>query len=277
MNTFTKCLTLCCIFHSFGYGDVTINIPLPEGVLPGGRPPYTAVVIPLTPLQNTDCAAFITVIEREFGTTPGPEVCTATKVATDQWAKYKTGFAQSANMKDNFAECSHADNTGLVDKAVCNTANTLATGCFCDSLVCKVKAVHAAIEAATPRPPAHCLLLPNLVCTNVQAAVPPPSPAGTCTAAVDVASGLGFTASNVHRDECSVTNCPSVDGTWVTTTTTTTAPTTTTTTTTATTTTAPTTTTTNAPTTNTTTTSTSGANRFVVTVALIGGLASMLF
>jgi len=253
---------------------LTINIPLPPGVLPEGRPAYTAVVIPFTAAQRADCAPIIAVMTAEFGTTP--TVCTATKVATDQWAKYKTGFPQSANMKDNFAECSHADNTALPDKAVCTTANTLATGCFCDSLVCKVKAVHAAILAATS-PPAHCLSLANLVCTNVQAAVPPPSPAGTCTAAVDVASGLGFTASNVHRDECLVTNCPAVDGTWTTTTTTTTAPTTTTTTTATTTTTTAPTTTTNAPTTNTTTTSTSGANRFVVTVALIGGLASMLF
>jgi len=252
-------LTLCCLFRSFGYGDITINLPAPPLQ---GHPGYTPIVIPLTTLQNAECATYIELITAEFGATPSVR-CPETELESNQWTKFKTGFAAAANMGNNFAQC--MANVAMTDKTICETANTLATGCFCDALVCRVKVLQAAMAAET-KP--HCLSLPHSVCTKLQAAVPEPTPHGACTAAIDVAvaANKGFTSSPLHN-ECSVASCPPENWT----------PTTTTTTTLTTTTNAPNiTTTTNAPN-ITTTTSTSGSSHWMVTVAVTVGLTSMLF
>jgi len=279
MNPFVKYFTVLCIFFSsFGYGDVTIR-------LVGYPHPIT---VPTTAAQETECAKYVTFISDGLYKTLDIE-----RVVRSQWLKYRIGFPQGEDtMGAIYVECIEKG----TDKIKCDAASKLVNTCFAaDILLFNVKSLEAYIRSLNEKN-TDCTSLPHVFCTSVLGATPDPSPSQSCGVALDlVKKNHGFT-SNAAHDEYLVSSCPArlpVPEETTTSQPSTTKPSATsdderTTTGKSTITGKPTTTvkptTTGNPTItrNPTTTTTrkapsSGSNRLVVTVALIGGLASMLF
>jgi len=247
------------MFRSFGYGDLTIG-------LPGYDHP---IIVPLSAAQEKECETYISLMSTAL-TNPNPAA-----LIQSQWLKYRTGFVDGEEtMGTSWQECIR--NTEILIK--CDAIVFLQRKCYCDLLVNSVENLSAHLSSVNEKNTA-CTSLPHIFCTSVLDATPNPSPSQSCTDGIDSTKiSSGFIPKPVH-DACLVRSCPAdtripnIEPTDEPTT-----PTTTTATTTATTTTTTTTTTTATTTTTTTTTATrraSGSNRLVVTVALIGGLASM--